>query len=95
VKPMVLFFVLCGLLLGLSNPASAQNNPSRTLYAVFDLVLIRPAAAVAGVAGAGLYVVTLPFTLPTGSTSETAKFFVEEPFDFAFKRPFPDESLRE
>jgi hypothetical protein len=91
-KRMVLFIVLA-VLLGLSIPAEAQNNPNRTLYAVFDLVLIRPAAAVAGVAGAGLFVVTLPFTLPTGSTSEAAKILVEEPFDFSFKRPFPDESL--
>jgi hypothetical protein len=94
-KPIVLFAILWSVLLGLSVPAGAQDNPARSIYSIFDLVLMRPAAAVAGVAGAGLFVVTLPFTLPTGRTLEAARILVEEPFGFSFKRPFPDESLQD
>jgi hypothetical protein len=62
-----------------------QTNPEKDLYSLFDLFLVRPAAALAGVAGAGI--------LPTNSVDKAADMFVVAPFRFAFKREFPDEGI--
>ena len=70
-----------------------QTNPERDLYGLFDLFLVRPAAALAGVAGAGILILSLPFTIPTKSVDKAADMFVVEPFKFAFQREFPDESI--
>ena len=70
-----------------------QTNPERDLYGFFDLFLVRPAAALAGVAGAGLVILSLPFTLPTKSVDKATDMFVVAPFRFAFKREFPDEGI--
>ena len=68
-----------------------QSNPERDLYNLFDLFLVRPAAALAGVAGSGIVVLSLPFTIPTKSVGKATKTFIVEPFKFAFVREFPDE----
>jgi hypothetical protein len=70
-----------------------QTNPEKDLYSLFDLFLVRPAAALAGVAGAGILVLSLPFTIPTNSVDKAADMFVVAPFRFAFKREFPDEGI--
>ena len=71
-------------------PYADQTNPVQDLYNIFDLFLIRPAVTVAGVCGAGLLVLSLPFTLPTNSVDKAADLFVVAPFKYAFVREFPD-----
>jgi hypothetical protein len=61
-------------------------------YAFADLVIARPLSVVMGVVGAGVFIVSLPFTIPTKSTSEAAKMFIVRPFKFSFVREFPDEN---
>jgi hypothetical protein len=61
-------------------------------YAFADLVIARPLSVVMGVIGTGIFVVTLPFTLPTGSVEDSAKMFIVRPFKFSFVREFPDEN---
>jgi len=63
------------------------------LYAFADLAVARPLAVAAGIVGAGVFVVTLPFTLPTKSTNAAAKIFIVKPFQFSFVRDFPDENF--
>jgi len=60
---------------------------------IVDLVVLRPAGVVATVAGACLFVLTLPFTVPTRSVEESADRFVVAPFEYTFSRPFPDKNL--
>jgi len=62
------------------------------LYAFADLAVARPLSVAAGVVGAGIFVVTLPFTIPTKSTDAAAKIFIVRPFKFSFVREFPDEN---
>lgn len=65
----------------------------REEYNMLDLFLARPMAALAGVAGTGLFVLSLPFTIPTGSVDSAARTFIVEPFRFSFKRQYPDENF--
>jgi hypothetical protein len=68
-------------------------SPVQDLYNVFDILLVRPASALAGVAGIGMVILSLPFTLPTHSVDEATELFVHRPFRFAFQREFPDEDI--
>jgi len=60
---------------------------------IVDLLVLRPLGCVVTVAGGGLFVLTLPFTVATGSVRESADSFVVAPFRYTFSRPFPDENL--
>ena len=55
-----------------------------------DLLLVRPVGFVGTVIGAGLFVVSLPFTLPTGSAGDAAREMVGKPFEYTFNRPLGD-----
>lgn len=54
---------------------------------VLDLFVLRPGGIVATVAGTGIFVVALPFTLPTGSVGVSARKLIADPFAFTFMRP--------
>ena len=100
-KKAVLLVLLASMLVGgfqtsgwaqsATNPQ--QTNPERDLYSLFDLFLVRPAAALAGIAGAGIVVLSLPFTIPTKSVDKAADMFIVQPFKFAFEREYPDEDM--
>jgi len=77
-----------------SVPASwcAQPEGAR-VEDIVDLVVLRPLGCVATVAGAGLFVLTLPFTVPTRSVGKSAEVFVVAPYRYTFSRPFPDRDL--
>jgi len=55
-----------------------------------DLIFVRPVALVSTVVGAAIFVVTLPFTLPTQSAEEAGRALVESPFEYTFNRPLGD-----
>jgi ABC-type sulfate transport system permease component len=52
-----------------------------------DAVVVRPLTLVASVAGAALWVVSLPFTLLGGNTAEAGDVLVRDPLCYTFKRP--------
>ncbi|HXI09671.1 MAG TPA: hypothetical protein VNK06_02605 [Thermodesulfobacteriota bacterium] len=54
---------------------------------VFDLVLGRPLGLVTLVAGTAIFIVGLPFTLPTRSVGVAADKLIADPFRFTFIRP--------
>lgn len=53
----------------------------------FDVLLVRPLGLVSTVAGAGLFVVSLPFSVLGMNTGEAAVRLVGEPAKFTFVRP--------
>jgi hypothetical protein len=55
--------------------------------AAADLLLSRPGGLVATAVGAAVLVVTLPFSLLSGTTNEAAQKLVGEPADYTFRRP--------
>lgn len=72
----------------------AQTNPSDDELNLLDLLIARPAGIAAGIAGTAVFVVTLPFTLPTKSTTKASKMLITDPFQFSFSRKFPDDNLK-
>jgi hypothetical protein len=58
---------------------------------MMDLLVARPLGIVAAAAGTCVFVVSLPFTLPTRSVGDSFNLFVVEPWKFSFVRDFPDE----
>jgi hypothetical protein len=85
------------LLVGLHGvPASAQYPDDGTVTGdrgadmAADLVLVRPLGFVGTVLGTAGFVVSLPFTLPTGSAGEAGRALVVRPFEYTFNRPLGD-----
>jgi len=61
---------------------------------LLDLLIARPAGIGAGIVGTGVFIVTLPFTIPTKSVDKASKLFISNPFHFSFSRNFPDRNLK-
>ena len=53
----------------------------------FDLVLARPIGLLSIIGGSVLFVVSLPFTIPSGSMDAAADELVKKPIEYTFKRP--------
>lgn len=62
------------------------DTPSAAAMGV-DLLLVRPLGLVSTVAGTGLFVLSLPFTLLGGNVEEAAHVLVAEPGAYTFSRP--------
>lgn len=71
-----------------------QDDPRlREEFNMLDLFIARPFGVAAGIAGTGLFILSLPFTIPTRSVDSAAKTFIVEPFRFSFTRQYPDENF--
>ena len=55
-----------------------------------DAVVVRPMTAAATVVGFAAWVVTLPFTIPSGSAADAGKSWVIDPLGYTFNRPLGD-----
>lgn len=86
--------VSCVALLAAGGPAVAgdeypSHGESGTSMAA-DLFFVRPISLVGAIVGAAVFVVTLPFTLPTQSTDEAARELLGKPLEYTFNRPLGD-----
>ena len=52
-----------------------------------DMVLARPIGLLGIIGGSLLFVVSLPFTIPSDSMDAAADELVKKPIDYTFKRP--------
>ena len=59
--------------------------PSEAMF--IDGVIVRPVSLVGTALGVVAFVVTLPFTLPTGQADEAGRKLVAEPAKYTFARP--------
>jgi hypothetical protein len=84
---LITFLVLFALIVS-AVPAIA-NEPSDADIIV-DVLLVRPISIVAIVTGSVIFVVSMPFTLPTGSGKIVSQRLVEDPVEFTFVRPVGD-----
>ncbi len=57
---------------------------------VADIVVARPLGLVSTVLGTVLTVISLPFTVPTGSVGDTARELIVKPAEYTFNRPLGD-----
>ncbi len=73
---------------------SAQSAPSLKddELNLVDLLIARPAGFAAGIVGTGIFIVTLPFTIPAGGVEKASQMLITNPFHFSLSRQFPDEN---
>ncbi len=71
------------LLAAAATPALAANPVAATA----DIIVVRPISFLSTLAGAGVWLVTSPFTFINGTASENYDLLVKTPADYTFKRP--------
>jgi hypothetical protein len=70
-----------------------KDDPVAHGWSAVDLLVARPLGIVAGIAGSTIFVVSLPFTIPSGNVGNAADMFIVQPFQFSFTRKIPDELM--
>jgi hypothetical protein len=94
IKRSLFLFLTTSLIIGnIYTGAWAQQNSTKDECNMMDLIIARPLGVIAGIFGTGLFVVTLPFTIPTRSVDDAKEMLIIEPFRFSFVREFPDKNL--
>jgi len=86
--------ISCVALMVCSVWATAQDDvPSDDVDSgsmLADLVFVRPFALVGTVLGTAVFLVALPFTLPSRSVEKMGTAFVANPFEYTFNRRLGD-----
>jgi len=91
---LILSFLVFGFYSeGLSWERWTKDDPITDEWIVMDILLARPLGIVAGIVGSGLFVLSLPFSIPTQSVGKMSEILIERPFKFSFKRELPDETM--
>jgi len=70
-----------------------KDDPVVGEWNMMDILFARPLGIAAGIIGTGVFVVSLPFTIPTRSVNEAAEMLIAEPFKFSFSRKYNDENM--
>ncbi len=70
-----------------------KNDSITDEWTVMDILIARPLGIAASIFGAGVFVLSLPFTIPTGSVEKTADMLIVKPFHFSFERELPDDDM--
>ena len=70
--------------------APMQDEAPSSTAIVFDVLFTRPLGIVATAVGTAVFIVGLPFTIPTRSVGMTADKLIADPIRFTFKRPVGD-----
>lgn len=83
-----LALIIAVTLLLTSVPAFAGTENDAAITG--DIIFARPLGLVGIVAGAGLFVVSLPFAAITGSIDKTSKTLLKNPVEYTFSRPMGD-----
>jgi len=82
--------LICAAAFGWCSTTSALAGTKDSVDVVADAILVRPACIVSAAVGSVLWVVALPFSLPSKSTKSTAKVLIDKPVKAAFVRPLGD-----
>jgi hypothetical protein len=80
--------VLIALVIVFHSPAVFAAGDD--LMIVADLVISRPLGFASLVLGSAVYIVSLPFAAFTQSGDKVKKTFIEDPYNYTFKRPLGD-----
>jgi hypothetical protein len=70
-----------------------REDPVGQGWSAMDIIFARPLGIAAGIVGTAIFIVSLPFTIPTGGVADAADMFIVKPFQFSFTREFPDEDI--
>ena len=90
-KPMVIALIIAFATVSLATNSFAQatitGNVNSTEEMVADALFVRPLGIIATIVGAGLFVISLPFSLLGRNVGEAGSKLVVDPAKFTFVRP--------
>ena len=87
-KTSIALLVICALIA--STAQAFAEPPKDGMAIVADVLFARPVGLVSIVAGTAMFIVALPFSLPSGSVETAGKLLVADPFEYTFARPLGD-----
>ncbi len=91
---LIVSFLLFGFYSqGLSWEKWTKDDPITDEWIIMDLLVARPLGIVAGIVGSGLFILSLPFLIPTQNVEKMSEILIERPFKFSFTRELPDEGM--
>lgn len=91
---LIIFFLLFGFYSqGFGWEKWDKEDPITDEWIVMDILVARPLGIVAGIVGTGLFVLSLPFSIPTQKVGKMSEILIERPFKFSFIRELPDEGM--
>jgi hypothetical protein len=85
-KILALVIAVTFLLASVSAFAGTENDAAVT----GDIIFARPLGLIGIVAGAGFFVLSLPFAALTGSVGKTTETLITNPYKYTFSRPVGD-----
>lgn len=85
-KLIIAAMLLCCSGQGMALDPEADRTPSASEVFI-DAALVRPLGVLTLVSGAAVWVISLPFTLPSGSVGKATDALLAKPFQHTFKRP--------
>jgi hypothetical protein len=86
-KTSIALLVACALIVSTA-PAFGESTDGMGIVA--DVLIARPVGLVSIVFGTAMYIVALPFSIPSDSVERAGQLLVVEPFKFTFQRPLGD-----
>ena len=92
-KTLFLFLAVSVSIGSFCSVGLAQEDAIRDEWNTMDLLIARPIGVAAGIIGTGFFILSLPFTIPTGGVNDAAQMFIVKPFKFSFTREFPDKDI--
>jgi hypothetical protein len=94
----VLFFCATSLVHAAEDSYMPRSDDVSAEAIIADGLLLRPAGIVATLLGTVVFVVTLPFSIPTKSVDKAAQKLIVDPAKYTFVRPLgqieSDKSMR-
>jgi len=89
-KLLIIAVTLCFMFLiygPLMAHESTKAHEMRGNWVIWDMVLARPAGVLSIGIGTALFVVSLPFTLPSKTVKTASQKLIMDPINYTFKRP--------
>lgn len=87
-KTSIALLVVCALLASTAQAFAEPPNDGMAIAA--DVLFARPVGLVSIVAGTAMFIVSLPFAIPSGSVETAGRLLVADPFKYTFERPLGD-----
>jgi hypothetical protein len=85
IATLVTFMAFAPCVAATQTPYGAEQATAGTM--IFDLVFARPLGVFAIAFGTAVYVVSLPFSLPSGNAGQAFDKLMKEPVKYTFARP--------
>lgn len=83
----VISFLLIFLSVSTVSMAMMEGQEPSGGAILFDVAIVRPLGIASIALGSAIFVIGLPFTIPSRSVKFSAKKLIAEPFEYTFRRP--------